>query len=80
MGLSASRLQTRLQKLELRSRAPRLDEQPEGYWKRLLMERIEAISQRQQAARDRSEYVAPVDVAYVKERLRACLEGRQKGA
>ena len=67
-------LQRRLQKLELRSRAHSLDAQPDGYWKRLFMERIEAIRQRLQAARDRGEYVPTVDVGEVKQRLRACLE------
>jgi hypothetical protein len=51
--------------------------QPEGESKRLLMERIEAISQRQQAARDRGEYVPRAEVGEVKARLRACLEARK---
>ena len=80
MGLSTSRLQTRLQKLELRSRAHRLDEQPEGYWKRLLMGRIEAIRQRIQAARDRGDYVPRIEASEVNERLRALLEGRENRA
>jgi hypothetical protein len=78
MGLSTSRLQTRLQKLELRSRAHRLDAQPEGYWKRLLMERIEAMSQRIQAARDCGEYVPQVDVGEIMQRLGAFLEDMKK--
>ena len=67
-------LQRRLQKLELRSQAYGLAAQPEGYWKRLFMERIEAIRQRLQATRDRGEYVPTVDAAEVKARLRAVLE------
>jgi hypothetical protein len=74
MGVSRSGLQRRLQKLELRSLAHGLDAQPEGYWKRLLMERIEAISQRIQVARDRGEHVPRIEVGEVKERLRACLD------
>jgi hypothetical protein len=73
-------LRTRLQKLGLRSRAHISDAQPEGYWKRLLMERIEAISQRQQAARDRGEYVPRIEASEVKARLRAFLEGRERRA
>ena len=69
-------LERRLQKLELRSLSYGLDAQPDGYWKRLLMERIEAIRQRLQAARDRGEYVPTVEVGEVKARLRALLEGR----
>jgi hypothetical protein len=41
------------------------------------MERIEAISLRIQAARDRGEYVPQVEVGEVKARLRACLEGHK---
>jgi hypothetical protein len=80
MGLSTSRIQTRLQKLELRSRAHRLDAQPEGYWKRLVMERIEAISQRRKALGIHSEPVPQTAVEEVKKRLRALLEGREKRA
>jgi len=39
-----------------------------------LMERLEVMSQRLQAARDRGEYVPTVDVGEVKARLRAVLE------
>jgi hypothetical protein len=67
-------LQRRLQKLGLRSLAYGLDAQPDGESKRLSMERIEAISHRIQAARDRGEYVPQVKVGEVKQRLRACLE------
>jgi hypothetical protein len=74
MGMSLSGLQRRLQKLELRSLAHTMDAQPEGYWKRLLMERLEVMSQRLQAARDRGEYVPPGDVGHVKEWLRAWLD------
>jgi hypothetical protein len=76
--MTKSGLQRRLQKLELRSLAYGLDAQPEGYWKRLLIARIEAISQRQQAARDRGVYMPPVDVGEVKQRLRACLEDMRR--
>ena len=69
-------LQRRLQKLELRSLSYGLDAQPDGYWKRLFMERIEAISQRLQAARDRGVDVPRIEVGEVKARLRALLEGR----
>jgi hypothetical protein len=75
--MTKSGLQRRLQKLESRSLAHTLAAQPEGESKRLLMERIEAISQRQQAARDRGEYVPRAEVGEVKARLRACLEGRK---
>ena len=67
-------LQRRLQKLELRSRAYGLAAQPEGYWKRLLMERIEAIRQRRQALGIHGESVPRIEVSEVKERLRAVLE------
>jgi hypothetical protein len=80
MGLSISRLQTRLQKLEHRSLAHRLDAQPDGEAKRFLIARIEAIRQRLQAARDCGEYVPRIEVAEVKERLRALFEGRDKRA
>jgi hypothetical protein len=70
-------LQRRLQKLESRSLAHTLAAQPDGHSKRLLIEQIEAIRQRQQAARDRGVYMPPVDVGEVKARLRACLEGRK---
>ena len=80
MGMSLSGLQRRLQKLELRSLAHTMDAQPEGYWKRLLMERLEVMSQRLQAARDRGEYVPPGDVGHVKEWLRAWLDRYEKRA
>jgi hypothetical protein len=70
-------LQRRLEKLELRSLAHTLAAQPDGESKRFLIARIEAIRQRQQAARDRGVYMPPVDVGEVKARLRACLEGRK---
>jgi len=66
-------LQRRLQKLELRSLAYGLDAHPDGESKRFVIARIEAIRERLQAARDRGEYVPPVDVSEVKARLRACL-------
>jgi hypothetical protein len=71
-------LQRRLQKLELRSLAYGLAAQPDGESKRFVIARIEAIRQRLQAARDRGEYVPTVDVGYVKERLRACLEDMRR--
>jgi hypothetical protein len=73
-------LQRRLQKLELRSLAYGLAGQSDGESKRFVMERIEAIRQRIQAARDRGEYVPTVDVGEVKARLRAVLEdmGRRR--
>ena len=71
-------LQRRLQKLELRSLAYGLAAQPEGESKRPFLGRIAAIRQRLQAARDRGEYVPTVDVGYVKERLRACLEDMRR--
>ena len=67
-------LQRRLQKLELRSLAYGLAAQPDGESKRFVIARIEAIRQRLQAARDRGEYVPPVDVGEIKQRLRALLE------
>ena len=67
-------LQRRLQKLELRNLAYGLDARPDGEAKRFLMERIDAMRQRIQAARDRGEYVPTVDVGEVKARLRAVLE------
>jgi hypothetical protein len=67
-------LQRRLQKLELRSPEYILAAQPDGEAKRFVIARIEAMSQRIQAARDRGEYVPTVDVGEVKERLRAVLE------
>ena len=70
-------LRRRLQKLELRSRAHTLDPQPDGYWKRLLMERIEAIRQRRQALGVHGELVPRIEVGEVKARLRALLEGRE---
>jgi hypothetical protein len=73
-------LQRRLQKLELRSLAYGLDARPDGESKRFVIARIEAIRQRQQAARDRGVYVAPADVGYVKQRLRAFLDGRENRA
>jgi hypothetical protein len=42
------------------------------------MERIEAMSQRIQAARDRGEYVPQVDVGEIKQRLRAFLEDMKR--
>ena len=48
--------------------------QSDGDAKRFLIARIEAISQRIQAARDRGEYVPTVDVGEVEQRLRAVLE------
>ena len=72
--MTKSGLQRRLQKLESRSLSYGLAVQPAGYSKRLFMERIEAMSQRIQAARDRGEYVPTVDVGEVKQRLRAVLE------
>jgi hypothetical protein len=71
-------LQRRLQKLELRSLAYRLTVQPDGEAKRFLIARIEAISQRIQAARDRGEYVPRVELGEVKQRLRACLEDMRR--
>ncbi len=67
-------LQRRLQKLELRSLAYGLAAQPDGESKRFVIARIEAIRQRLQAARDRGEYVPPVDVGEINQRLRALLE------
>jgi hypothetical protein len=67
-------LQRRLQKLELRSLAYGLAAQPEGYWKRLFMERIEAIRQRRQALGIHGESVPRIEVSEIKERLRAVLE------
>ena len=67
-------LQLRLQKLELRSIAYGLAAQPDGEARRFVMARIQAIRERLQAARDRSEYVPTVDAAEVKARLRAVLE------
>jgi len=67
-------LQRRLQKLELRSLAYGLAPRPDGEAKRFLIARIEAIRQRLQAARDRGEYVPPVDVGEINQRLRALLE------
>ena len=75
--MTKSGLQRRLQELEDRSLAHTLAAQPEGYSKRLFMERIEAISQRLQAARDRGVYMPQIEVSEVKERLRALLEGRK---
>ena len=80
MGLSVSRLQTRIQKLERRSLAHGLDARPDRESKRFVIARIEAIRQRLQAARDRGEYVPRIEAAEVKERLRALLEGRDKRA
>jgi mRNA-degrading endonuclease toxin of MazEF toxin-antitoxin module len=71
-------LRSRLQKLERRSLAHRLDAQPEGYWKRLVMERIEAISQRRKALGIHSEPVPQSEVEEVKKRLRAFLEGHER--
>lgn len=70
-------LQTRLRKLELRSLAYGLDAQPEGYWKRLFIERIEAIRQRRQALGVHGELVPRIEVGEVKARLRALIEGRK---
>jgi hypothetical protein len=42
------------------------------------MERIAAIRERMQAARDRGEYVPTVDVGEVKARLRAVLEDMRR--
>ncbi len=67
-------LRRRLQKLELRSLAYGFAAQPDGESKRFVIARIEAIRQRLQAARDRGEYVPPVDVGEIKQRLRALLE------
>jgi hypothetical protein len=78
MGLSTSRLQTRLQKLEHRSLAHRLAAQPDGEAKRFLIARIQAIRERLQAARDRGEYVPTADVDQVKRRLRAVLEDMRR--
>ena len=75
-----SGLQRRLQKLELRSLAYGLAAQPDGEAKRFLIARIQAIRERLQAARDRGEYVPRIEVAEVKERLRALFEGRDKRA
>jgi hypothetical protein len=71
-------LQRRLEKLEGRSLAHTLAAQPEGEAKRFVIARIQAIRERLQAARDRGEYVPTVDVGYVKERLRACLEDMRR--
>jgi hypothetical protein len=71
-------LQRRLQKLELRSLAYGLAAQPDGEAKRFVIARIQAIRERIQAARDRGEYVPPVDVGEVKARLRAVLEDMRK--
>ena len=73
-------LRRRLQKLELRSRAHTLDPQPDGYWKRLVMERIEAISQRRKALGIHSEPAPQSEVEEVKRRLRAFLDGCEKRA
>jgi hypothetical protein len=70
-------LQRRLQKLERRSLVYGLAAQPEGYSKRLLIERIEAIRQRRQALGVHDEYAPRIEVGEVKARLRACLEGRK---
>ena len=78
MGLSVSRLQTRIQTLERRSLAHGLDARPDGESKRFVIARIEAIRQRIQAARDRGEYVPTVDVGEVKQRLRAVLEDMRR--
>jgi hypothetical protein len=71
-------LQRRLQKLERRSLAYGLAARPDGESKRFLMERIAATRQRLQAGRDRGEDVPTVEVGYVKERLRACLEDMRR--
>jgi hypothetical protein len=73
-------LQRRLQKLELRSLAHSLAAQPDGESKRFVIARIEVMSQRLQAARDRVEYVPPGDVGHVKEWLRAWLDRYEKRA
>ena len=78
MGLSTSRLQTRLQKLERRSPTHGLAARPDGESKRLLIARIQAIRERLQAARDRGEYVPTADVGEVKARLRAVLEDMRR--
>jgi mRNA-degrading endonuclease toxin of MazEF toxin-antitoxin module len=80
MGLSVSRLQTRLQKLERRSLAHTLAAQPEGYSKRIVMERIEAIRQSRKALGIHSEPAPQSEVEEVKRRLRAFLDGREKRA
>ena len=67
-------LHRRLQKLELRSLAYGLDARPDGESKRLVMERIEAISQRRKALGIHGESVPRIEVSEVKERLRAVLE------
>jgi hypothetical protein len=71
-------LQRRLQKLELRNLAYGLAAQPDGEAKRFFIARIQAIRERLQAARDRGEYVPPVDAAEVKARLRAVLEDMKR--
>ena len=76
--MTKSGLQRRLEKLELRSRAHTLAAQPDGESKRLFMEKIEAISQRLQAARDSGVYMPRIEVGEVKERLRACLEDMRR--
>jgi hypothetical protein len=73
-------LHRRLQKLESRSLAYTSAAQPEGYWKRLFIERIEAIRQRRQALGVHDEYAPRIEVGEVKARLRALLEGREKRA
>ena len=80
MGVSTSRLRTRLQQLERRGLAHRLDAQAEGYWKRLVMERIEAIRQRRKALGIHSEPVSQSEVEEVKKRLRALLEDVKRRA
>jgi hypothetical protein len=78
--MTKTSLQRRLQKLESRSLAHTLAAQPEGYAKRLVMERIEAISQRRKALGIHSEPVPQSEVEEVKKRLRAFLEGRERRA
>ena len=68
-------LQRRLRNLELLRRKETLAEEPEGYSRQLLLEKLRGMSQRFQAARDRGEDVPCADPVEVKEQLRALLEG-----
>ena len=55
-----------------------LDAEPEGHSRQILLEKLRAMSQRFQAARDRGEDVPYADPAEVKEQLRALLEQHEK--
>ncbi len=68
-------LERRLRNLELLRRKETLDAEPEGHSPQILLEKLRAMSQRFQAARDRGEDVPCANPGEVKEQLHALLEG-----